>query len=226
MRRPSLKAQRAFSTVAWAGMGPMSEVPALGSVLGGRLASSGGRFSCEVTMRISLPEMRAVTCLSKRMAGMRRRGQLAESHRPLRPDPSIPRRHHRRAFRPLGLDFPHAALQLDRRWHGPGRLGDAGDPRRAPPRFRGIRRQWFIAVGNGGGDSVSRIGHTMRVLPPDEHLGWTPLVRLIWLGFFFVQPGFDAAFFPTSTTSTGPRGCTISPTPRTRAITQRIRVTL
>ncbi len=33
----------------------------------------------------------------------------------------------------------------------------------------------------------------MRVLPPDEHLGWTPLVWLIWLGFFFVQPGFDGA---------------------------------
>jgi two-component system sensor histidine kinase DesK len=33
----------------------------------------------------------------------------------------------------------------------------------------------------------------MRVLPPDEHLGWTPLVWLIWLGFFFIQPGLDGA---------------------------------
>ncbi len=33
----------------------------------------------------------------------------------------------------------------------------------------------------------------MRVLPPDEHLGWTPLVWLIWLGFFFVQPGVEGA---------------------------------
>jgi two-component system sensor histidine kinase DesK len=33
----------------------------------------------------------------------------------------------------------------------------------------------------------------MRLLPPDEDLGWTPYVWLIWLGFFFVQPGVEGA---------------------------------
>ncbi len=33
----------------------------------------------------------------------------------------------------------------------------------------------------------------MRLLPPDKDLGWTPYVWLIWLGFFFAQPGLDGA---------------------------------
>ena len=33
----------------------------------------------------------------------------------------------------------------------------------------------------------------MRLLPPDKDIGWTPYVWLIWLGFFFIQPGLDGA---------------------------------
>jgi len=33
----------------------------------------------------------------------------------------------------------------------------------------------------------------MRLLPPDQDVGWTPYVWLIWLGFFFWQPGVAGA---------------------------------
>lgn len=33
----------------------------------------------------------------------------------------------------------------------------------------------------------------MRLLPPDNELGWTPYVWLIWLGFFFIQPAVSGA---------------------------------
>jgi two-component system, NarL family, sensor histidine kinase DesK len=33
----------------------------------------------------------------------------------------------------------------------------------------------------------------MRLLPPDQDIGWTPYVWLLWLGFFFIQPALDRA---------------------------------